>query len=145
MPNCCTLNESTLDAFEALRQSVQAEMRRDYVGSVMYVRTFAMLVLDAIDVESEHNFGLAVPRETYRLGHEGRIHGITESTAPASAEMGKRATADQAAEPRVRRNLRHETKFSAQFAFRWFVVWCVVVCLCWGGSECDSVPKDLCA
>lgn len=40
------------------------------VGSL----TFAMLILDAIDVKREHNLGFAVPRETGRLGEKRRGH-----------------------------------------------------------------------
>ena len=36
--------------------------------------TFAVFVLDAVDVKSEHNLGFAVPRETSRLGEKRRGH-----------------------------------------------------------------------
>jgi len=36
--------------------------------------TFAMLILDAIDVKSEHNLGFAMPRETGRLRQKRRGH-----------------------------------------------------------------------
>ena len=62
--------------------------------STRYILTFAMLVRNAVDVQTEHDLGFAMPREACRLGQEGRRHGedVTESSQPATnGQSGEQA------------------------------------------------------
>lgn len=72
------------------RQRDNNQVRRNFILRAVEL-TFAMFVLDAVDVEGKNNLGLAVPRDTGRLRNEGGRHGRTRA-GKSEKEAGERAS-----------------------------------------------------